>query len=66
MAINKKKKRKVFTGWIPKRTSVNLSKMESEDEELFGELYATRGRKEWYDSEDWPPVKVKVIVEMEA
>lgn len=56
-------KKKTFIGWIGKTIKENLSFSFTGDV-LSDSVYKTKGFKiDWHDN-DWPPIKVKVTIEV--
>lgn len=65
MAEEKEMRKKTFTGWIGKSVK-DLSELVHKDKtyDKIDLLYLTRGKKEDWDFENWPPIKVKVTIEV--
>ena len=58
--------KKTLTGWIGKSGSVkeNLFRNGYTDHIELQDTFFTRGLKGEWPAQDWPPIKVKVTVEM--
>ncbi len=64
----RKEMKKTFTGWIGKSTTnfnnFYFSERLSTDRLAIPEIHKTKGEKaDWFDG-DWPPVKVKITIEV--
>lgn len=58
--------KKTVTGWIPKPEAVTfgLTKRGDSNIDLFDSLYRTKGAPSEYEYGGWPPVRVKITIEI--
>jgi len=56
--------KKVFTGWIGKASKEDLSLLKSQGLVDEFRIFTSKGKKSIWPEEDWPPIKIKLTVEI--